>query len=350
MKKVVVAIFVLLLISVIAINIGVLNKQRNQSNSKNDDPTDVETSSIEYTSAEVVETDLVNETADAAYNIENFIKRYKGNLCEVKVDDKVYIPKCPLNKYIVSETEKGKDADELIRMFFYDMEYQKIEGIYDMYESENEFIEKHLNYSGNSHLTFYIRYKSELDSAEDFYDRISQEEAAATCRDVLQQLGVNTWDEYEGGKSFSELNNIPVYSFRFWGRCGDIRISHRSYRTGDPVQDLIDGENLLVNYGPEGVCYIGIMMHREPVMVDGEYSWNELLTPNEACQALVEEIDTYNGMIKSKTYTKIELVYLPGSEPGDKQIGKRFIPFWELTSKDGTVDLVDAVTGYAFVH
>lgn len=356
MKKIILTLFTLLFIVVLVINIEFIGKQYNIQQQ-------LETSVLETTAIESAETPYMKEIQTESdtetkettaldsplYYIENFTSKYQGELCEVNVDAEVYLPKCPLTKYVVGDSKFSNDTEGLLRFFFQEGNYYKSDNkIYDIYEYENDTEKKSFNCYALG-FVFSVRYKSKPAGSDSFYDRISEEDAAKACRDTLVQLGIHTWDEYKCSRTSLEDSSTPVYSFRFWGRCGGIRISNNSYRTGDPVEDLIDGENIEVDYGPEGICYISIIQHREPIITEDEYQWEELLTPDEACQALTDEIDLYNGMIKTRNYSKISLVYLPGTEPGDKKIGGRFVPFWEFVSDGKYLDLVNAVTGEAFV-
>lgn len=269
---------------------------------------------------------------------------YQGNQGQINVHGDVIVPKAPLYRYQVKVEKPDVTADEMIALLM-DGEPRYEPGLvysHYIYETEEQYqsLEDDLN-------EFYIKYKTIPENAEQFYDTVSEAEAVDACLEFLKKIGIPVYEEYyKVNQNMCEFCNAPVYEFEFYGICDGVRISNSSYGTGDPVVDLLDGELIRMEYGPEGICRFVNIRHRSAERVGEEISKDMLLTPEEACQAFVGQFDFAS---LSCEIDEIWLVYMAGTEEGDKKVGRKYLPFWELhCSGDGNVHLVNALSGEVY--
>lgn len=351
MKKIVPVIFIILLVTVIAVNIPFTIRMRkeNEEMRKQADTMRANRESEEEKKLETWEDNLKTEVPEAE---EKKLKltdsywldyTYQGNECEITVHGNVIVPKAPLYRYRVKVEDVDVTAEKMIGLLMdgeprYEPDIKYSHYIYET-EEQYQSLAEDLNY-------FYIKYKAVPENAEQFYDTVTEEEAGKDCLAFLESAGIPVYEEYyEVNQVYSEFCNVPVYAFVFFGVCDGVRISNSSYGTGDPVVDLLDGELIQILYGPEGICSFYDIRHRSAERVGEEITRDMLLTPEEACKAFVDQNDFFSSNIG---IDEIWLVYMAGTEEGDKKVGEKYLPFWELHCIDGNIRLVDALSGEAY--
>ena len=257
-------------------------------------------------------------------------KEYKGVEANVSVHADIYVPEAPLYRYEVKRSGPSVSAEEMIELLMDGQPVYKDDIKYDYYIYETEDLYQSLE---SNLMDFFVTYKTEPEGSDTFYEDVSEEEARRACMDFLNHIGIPV-DEtyYQVNKGISELADVPAYGYRFYGTCDGVRVSGESYGMGDPVVDLISGEWIEIEYGPEGICCLFVAMHRSAKRVGEEIPKESLITADEACELLLEDLDYYENSVGIE---EIWLVYLPGTEEGDEKIGGKFFPFWELRGIDG---------------